>query len=357
MATPYEELTDEQLSAQIAGLTSKLTPTAAVAVAADTDAAASPQISDEELQRQIQLLETQISGGSATEQSQTSPTQDLGFFASIKEAATGEQRATEESRTLPGYEVMPELSELSMGQFKASLGTVFGDQTEMANVIAKQFPNVSVRQDEKGNPILRSAINGKEYVIAPGFDPETDIIRGATQTAMFLPAALLSTGILGTAAVGATTQGIYELIQKELGGEFGTAEVALAGLVPAGLQTGVAAFKATIMPVLRKQFSKLFLTRPPPTTLVSAPVSESEVLDLTTAAAFGNNSAKKALAEVVAPDAQTLAAAQRLGIADNLQADHMTTSQVFREVAQLAKSQPASTARAAELVNLEAAGA
>jgi len=34
----------------------------------------------------------------------------------------------------------------------------------------------------------------------------------------------------------------------------------------------------------------------------------------------------------------------------------MTTSQVFREVSQLAKSQPASTARATELVNLEAVG-
>ena len=353
MAAPYEDLTDEQLSAEIARLTSKLTPTPTVAA----DATASPQMSDEELQSRMQLLEAQLGGDSVIDQPQSTPTEELGFFAGIKESATGTQRATEASRTLPGYEAMPELNEMSMGSFKASFGTIFGDQAEMANVMAKQFPNVSVRQDEKGNPILRSAIDGKEYVIAPGFDPKTDIIRGAAQTAMFLPAALASTEIVATAAVGAGIQGIYELIQKELGGEFGTAEVVTAGVVPAGLQAASAGFKATIMPVLQRQFSKLFSKTPAAPTLASAPVSEAEVLDLTTSAAFGNNAAKQALAEVVAPDAQTLAAAQRLGIADNLQPDHMTTSQVFREVSQLGKSQPASTARAAELVNLEAVGA
>lgn len=351
MATPYEELTDEQLAAQIAELTSKVVSRPV------SDVPAQPQISDAELQRQIQLLQTQVSGVAPIEQPQTSPTEDLGFFAGIREAATGTQRATEESRTLPGYEAMPELNEISMGQFKASIGTIFGDQTEMANVIAKQFPNVSVRQDEKGNPILRSAIDGQEYVIAPGFDPKTDILRGATQTAMFVPAALVSTGVAGTVALGATTQAIYELIQKELGGEFGTAEVATAGLVPGALQAGSAAFKATITPMLQRQFPRLFSATPPAPTLVSAPVSEAEVLDLTTAAAFGNNAAREALAEVVAPDAKTLAAAQRLGIDDNLQPDHMTTSQVFREVSQLAKSQPASTARSAELDNLAAVSA
>ena len=48
MATPYEELTDEQLAAQIAELTSKVVSRPV------SDVPAQPQISDAELQRQIQ---------------------------------------------------------------------------------------------------------------------------------------------------------------------------------------------------------------------------------------------------------------------------------------------------------------
>jgi hypothetical protein len=64
--------------------------------------------------------------------------------------------------------------------------------------------------------------------------------------------------------------------------------------------------------------------------------------------------AQQILAEQAAPDAETVAAAKRLGIEDNLQPDHVTTNQSFRELSQAVKSMPGSEARAQELEGLQA---
>lgn len=62
------------------------------------------------------------------------------------------------------------------------------------------------------------------------------------------------------------------------------------------------------------------------------------------------------MAGEAAPDAETIAAAKRLGIDDNLQADHVTTNQSFRELSQAVKSIPGSAARAQEMEGLQAIG-
>jgi hypothetical protein len=59
--------------------------------------------------------------------------------------------------------------------------------------------------------------------------------------------------------------------------------------------------------------------------------------------------AMRVLASETAPDTKTLEAAKRLGIDQYLQPDHITTNQVYRELAQAVKSVPGSQARAAEL--------
>lgn len=71
---------------------------------------------------------------------------------------------------------------------------------------------------------------------------------------------------------------------------------------------------------------------------------------------LGKNTAREVLATQGAPDAETLAAAKRLGIADNLQPDHLTSNQAFRELAQAIKSTPGSLARAEEMNGLQAVG-
>jgi hypothetical protein len=84
------------------------------------------------------------------------------------------------------------------------------------------------------------------------------------------------------------------------------------------------------------------------------PMPPQQLAQTAKQAAKGNKGAREVLATQAAPDAETVAAAQRLGIADNLQPDHVTTSQAYRELAQAVKSIPGSEARAAELQGLEA---
>lgn len=72
---------------------------------------------------------------------------------------------------------------------------------------------------------------------------------------------------------------------------------------------------------------------------------------------IGRNAAQQILAEQASPNAPVVAAATRLGIIDQLQPDHVTTNQSFRELSQAIKSYPASPLRAAELQGLEAVAA
>jgi hypothetical protein len=62
------------------------------------------------------------------------------------------------------------------------------------------------------------------------------------------------------------------------------------------------------------------------------------------------------LATEVQADPETLAAAERLGVTQYLQPDHVTTSQVVREIGQAVKSVPGSAARAAEMEGLTRVG-
>lgn len=71
---------------------------------------------------------------------------------------------------------------------------------------------------------------------------------------------------------------------------------------------------------------------------------------------LGQSNAREILASQASPDAETLAAAKRLGIEDNLQPDHLTTNQAYRELAQAVKSTPGSLARQQEMEGLDQIG-
>lgn len=68
---------------------------------------------------------------------------------------------------------------------------------------------------------------------------------------------------------------------------------------------------------------------------------------------IGGKSATRKLAEQTIPDKKIIESAKRLGIADYLQPDHVTTNQAYREMAQAIKSVPGSINRAAELEGLD----
>lgn len=92
----------------------------------------------------------------------------------------------------------------------------------------------------------------------------------------------------------------------------------------------------------------------------AAPMSAADLSAVAKQAVTGTGKsqtrAQKILAKESAPDAETIEAAKRLGIDDNLQADHVTTNQSFRELSQAVKSIPGSAARAQEIEGLQAIG-
>ena len=160
----------------------------------------------------------------------------LGFFEGLVESVTGSRRATPETQALPEWTSMPELNQMSVASFKTALGSLMSNPKETVQILQANFPGVQVRQDAKGNYLLRSSVDQKEYAIPPGFSMG-DIPRAIGGLAAFTPAGAART-IPGAIAAGAGTQAAIEASQAATGGGTGLAdvgEVALAGaLGPAG---------------------------------------------------------------------------------------------------------------------------
>lgn len=149
------------------------------------------------------------------------------FPGQLREAITGAQRRTAETDRLPEWTTMPELNSFSLASAKTGLGTLLSNPKETVQVIQANFPGVQVRQDEKGNYLLRSSIDGQEYAIPPGFTVG-DVPRAAGAIAAFTPAGRATT-ILGAAGRSAATQAVIEGSQAATGGTFDPEEVATAG--------------------------------------------------------------------------------------------------------------------------------
>lgn len=155
------------------------------------------------------------------------PPEQPGMMDRVKDVFTGNLRASGETATLPEWTGMPELNQLSAASAKTGLGTMFAPTDEAVKIIQTQFPGVTVRQDEMGNPILKSSVDGKEYAIPPGL-AVGDIPRVLGGVGAFTPAGRL-TSLGGAAAGGAATQAVIEGTQAATGGDFNTTDVALAG--------------------------------------------------------------------------------------------------------------------------------
>ena len=309
------------------------------------------------------------------------PTEKLGVIDSIKEGFTGERRKTAETTALPDYSEIPELgvnfSDLGK-KLKVAAGTVMGSPEEMAKIISAQFPRVQTRTDEKGNMILRSGINNQEYAIKPGFEAG-DLARGATAAGLF--SLTKGKSLPGMMAKSGGTQLGYEGLQKLVGGNFNPEDVAIASGMPVvgtALKMGLGAIGSRLadaFPLVKQgaeaatvgaeavyskfkdMFPRMFDETTTPGSKINNPnLSAEETADLAKKAAKGDTGAMRLLAEDVAPDDKTLEAAKRLGIEQYLQPDHVTTSQTFRELAQLAKSQPGSVSHAEEIKGLTKIG-
>lgn len=295
--------------------------------------------------------------------------------AAIVETVTGAERATEATRTLPEWTTMPELNSFSFQSALTGLGTLLSTTDQAVEIIKSNYPATEVMQDEKGNFILRSSIDGKDYAIPPGFSMG-DIPRGVAAARLFTPYGAGSVGaylglqapktILGAGLRGTGIQTGIEAAKVGAGAEFKPEQIAKDIAITGGLEAVVPAASRVVKAL------KGTPTPPPPrieptmdgvTPPVSAPTMPMADLVETTRVAAGETRipgaqtrAMQVLASETAADPKTLEAAKRLGIDQFLQPDHITTNQVYRELAQAVKSVPGSQARATELEGFKVIG-
>ena len=157
----------------------------------------------------------------------------MGFFEGIAESVTGRARATPETQALPEWTGMPELNQMSVASFKTALGSLLTNPKETVQILQANFPGVQVRQDAKGNYLIRSSVDQKEYAIPPGFSAG-DIPRALGGLAAFTPAGRAAT-IPGAIMGAGATQAVIEGTQAATGGQINPADIALAAATgPAG---------------------------------------------------------------------------------------------------------------------------
>lgn len=153
------------------------------------------------------------------------PQEPPGFFAGLAEQITGRERATPETQTLPEWTGMPELNQMSMASLKSALGTLVTNPKETVQILQSNFPGIQVRQDQKGNYLLKSSVDQKEYAIPPGVSIG-DIPRMLGGMLAFTPAGR-APSLVGMGLKSGATQAAIEGSQAAAGGEFSPQEVAL----------------------------------------------------------------------------------------------------------------------------------
>ena len=263
---------------------------------------------------------------------------DLGIYGNIMEAITGTGRRTKKIASLPEWTTMPELNEISFEGFLASFGTMAAGPKEIVEVIQEQFPSVTAKQDALGNFILNSK-NGREYAIPPGFTVG-DIPRAIGTLGLFSRSG--GKTMLGSILRAMGIESVLQGSQKATGGRFDVSDVAMAGAFSPVADTFAKIFGGAV-----KAFKK------PPQTLE---LTEDEIIETLIKATQGQPSQIKTLAEEAAPSQELIDAANRLGIINFLQPDHLSSNLVFKELMQGIKSFPGSSAKRDEKEGFELLG-
>lgn len=198
---------------------------------------------------------------------------DTGILSTIKsipaavvEAVTGRERATEATRTLPEWTTMPELNSFSFQSALTGLGTLLSTTDQAVEIIKANYPATEVMQDEKGNFILRSSIDGKDYAIPPGASMG-DLPRVVGGIAAFTPAGRATT-ILGAGGRGAATQAGIETAKGVAGQAVPLYEGRPGAEIKPGqiaTDVGVAGAGGAFFPAVQKglQATRAAIVRPP----------------------------------------------------------------------------------------------
>jgi hypothetical protein len=199
-----EELIKKLSDISVANVGTPLTPESIAALTADTN-------------RQLQFQPYLAPMEDVTE--------DMGIVEGAIETVTGSERSTPEIEATADWTTMPELNELSIAGARTGIGTMFTSPEESVQIIQANYPGVQVRQDEKGNYILRSQ-DGKDYGIKPGFR-WSDVPRAVGGILAFTPAGRAST-FTGAALKSGATQAAIEGTEFAAGGEFNAQPILMA---------------------------------------------------------------------------------------------------------------------------------
>lgn len=288
--------------------------------------------------------------------------EEPGFFAKAADLVTGNLRETPETEAAPDWAGMPEMNQLtSIPGWKAAIGTMMTSPEETVKVLQSNFPGIQVRHDEKGNFMLRSSMDGKEYAIKPGFQI-SDIPRAAGAMLAFTPAGR-ATSVMGAGVASAGTQAAIEASQAASGGEFNPADVLLSGVTGAAVPAVVKGVKALAGGMTPKVAAAANaapdqVTVPPAAAPVAAAPAEAvaakeaqAAVDFGTLAkqaagnGMGSQKAKEQLAALADINPEAKAAADALGV--NLPPDVISDSKLLQETIGLSRSVQGSEASTA----------
>lgn len=300
------------------------------------------------------------------------------------DAFTGQGKTTAETAGVGEIVGESRLPVADIARIGALMTTTVNPQ-EQQQALSGVLDNAEFKTDDKGVTTvsydLPDGSRTRSVLNAPGMSPQ-DLNQSMFQILSFIPAAKLSamgSSLLARVGLGMTTSGAtqtgIEGLQAAQGGTIDPGDVAAvtalggaAELLPA-LGQGLPAMTPKAPAPVRfgprpgSVIPEAEVSGPAPV-IPSAPVAEvgPSLKEVSTAGrkaaegGLGASRAKRVLAEQAAPDPKVIAAAERLGVSEFLQPDHVSTSQAFREFSQAVKSIPGSKARAAELAGYEQIG-
>lgn len=310
-----------------------------------------------------------------TELSYESPTptfdSGLGGAASdslpaLKNLVTGQDRMTQEMRDLPSIGKMPELQQITnVDSYKAAFANLTASPQEFIQVMQANYPGVGVRQDEKGNYIIRSSVDGQEYKVnEPGLDVR-DVAKFGTQALLSAPATA-TTAFFGPAAgmaVEGGVQSLVETIHELSGGDFDKSNVIasslMEGLIPAAGQQLKRGKKLVTDPFDKEGRTRLAMESTNPedqfvqTSLTPEMIGKSIRKGASSLTEGGRETAAKDMLKKLEVDSGVVQAASDLGIRDILPPEALAKNDEFSSIMQAVKSQPGSISSALDAKNEE----
>lgn len=227
------------------------------------------------------------------------------------------------------------------------LGKVFGADAgkQVAAMAAGQAAAQSAK-DAGASPAVQAALNLGTTLLTFGGAHALEAAAHRASPVVTDLAQRLYTGAKGDAGAGAA-----EAAQGATEGAEGVA-AASPTAAPRGVPTPEAAAGSAAPPAAASLDPSAFLSAADLAEQTRRAVGAEGVSRF----GLGKDTAREVLATQGAADPENLAAAQRLGVVEDLQPDHLTSNQAYRELAQAIKSTPGSLARADEMEGLRRVG-